>query len=745
MTDDILKEFLLEASELVDSLDREMIQLEAEGDLSILLSIFRKVHTIKGTCGFLGLTRLEGITHVGENLLDLLRSGERQLTRESASALLRLLDAMRECLGHIEQHGTEPAKEYTELCAELQRLVDAKPMASVAVSETKPSPVRADAIAPSESPAPETAATELNLTAPSREATPMQHITASDTEEAGKSERSGELSAELKRSALSDSSLRIDVTLLDKLMNLVGELVLARNQILQHNSLGGDQNFARVKQRLNLITTELQEQVMKTRMQPITNVWNKFPRVVRDLSHTCNKKVKVEMEGKETDLDKTLLEAIKDPLTHIVRNAVDHGIELPEERIAAGKSPEGTLSLRALHEGGHVIIQISDDGGGLDVTKIKRKAVQNGILSAERAETLSAYETFQLIFSPGFSTAEKVTHISGRGVGMDVVKTNIEKVGGVIHIQSELGKGTTFTLKIPLTLAIIPALMVESSDQRYAIPQVSLVELVRVSSQQFSEELDRVGDSLFYRLRGNLLPMVDLNALLTGETSASFALEEQDVLNIVVLRAENSLFGLIVDQVHDTEEIVVKPLGKQLKDLSIFAGATILGDGRVALILDVLGISKRAAVCREERHERREVATDRSDAERESLLIVSCRSDERIGLPLDLIDRLEEFELAEIERAASQKVVQYRGGILPLVDLSELLTGEPLPPTDSIRVVVFSEGARRVGLVVNEILDVVDEEIKVAQHRCGANIRGSAIVQGRVTDLLDCGAIMATS
>jgi two-component system chemotaxis sensor kinase CheA len=588
---------------------------------------------------------------------------------------------------------------------------------------------------------------------------------------------------------IASSSIRVDVGQLDKLMNLVGELVLTRNQILQFSATQQDPVFLGTTQRLNLVTTELQEGVMKTRMQPIDNIWNKFPRVVRDLALACGKQVRVEMEGKETELDKTLIEAIKDPLTHLIRNSVDHGIESPEKREAAGKPPEGRLLLRAYHEGGQVNIEVSDDGAGVDVPRVKHKAVERGLITPQKATQMSEREALDLLFLPGFSTAQKVTKVSGRGVGMDVVKTNIEKIGGSVDIQSSLGKGTTIKIKIPLTLAIIPALMVTTGGDRYAIPQVSLLELVHLEGEQAKKGIEMIHGAPVYRLRGNLLPLVNLNHELCVEEgvkgsdreplngSNSFvgegtvtqtldfvsALERQmaehAAVNIVVLQADGRHFGLVVDGINDTEEIVVKPLGKQIKGISTFAGATIMGDGQVALILDVLGLAQRANVVSEVRDrgvgEKAAEAESRHD-DGESLLLLRGPDDGRMAMPLSLVARLEEFARTAMERSEGQYVVQYRGQILPLIHLSSALTerrqqprnagaSEPGAEDEKIQVVVYTDQGRSVGLVVDRILDIAHEVVKIQQRSGRQGTLGSMVVQGRVTELLDVKGIIQTA
>jgi two-component system chemotaxis sensor kinase CheA len=558
-------------------------------------------------------------------------------------------------------------------------------------------------------------------------------------------------------SGVSDSNVRVDVALLDRLMNLVGELVLARNQVLQFGAKAEDAAFTSAAQRLNLITTELQAGVMKTRMQPIGNVWNKLPRVARDLSIQCGKQVRIEMIGKETELDRTIIEAIKDPLTHIVRNAIDHGLETPDVRAAAGKPRTGTLRLRAFHEGGQVNIEISDDGAGVRSEAVRAKAVQNGAVTAERAARMSERELCQLVFLPGLSTAAKVTNVSGRGVGMDVVKTNIEKIGGTVDLQSTVGRGTTLRIKIPLTLAIVPALIVTSRGHRFAVPQVSLHELVRLEGEQVHKGIERIHGAPVYRLRGNLLPLVDLAQTLGLRDRRPTAAEtgkppEDEVLNIVVVQADGRQFGLVVDEVKDTEEIVVKPLGKELKNVTVFAGATVMGDGRVALILDVLGLAVRAGANSSARDRAQLEAAISSNAaanavkvdDKQALLLFRVGAEGCMAMPLELVSRLEEFRSEQFERAGQRGVVQYRGEILPLLELGALLGtgGARADASLPVPVVVYSQNGRSIGLVVDRILDIVEDSLSVG-HRISADcVQGAAVIQGRVTELLDVPAFI---
>ncbi len=755
MSDDIVREFLVESSENLDLLDRELINLEKDpGNRGTLASIFRTIHTIKGTCGFLGFTKLESVAHVGENLLSKLRDGELALNPEMTTALLAMVDAIRQMLASVEAIGNEGERNDQELIQTLTRHLQGSGVAARAETLAVPAVEVLPEEPPVGAPAPVAASPPVADAAPKIEAKPDHAEHAPDHAPAPAAETAAQAQG---RTAASESSIRVDVTLLDKLMNLVGELVLARNQILQFSNATEDAGLLAPSQRLNLITTELQEGVMKTRMQPIGNIWSKFPRTVRDVATMCGKQVRIEMEGKETELDKTIVEAIKDPLTHIVRNSVDHGVEKPERRVAVGKPAEGRLLLRAYHEGGQVIIEISDDGGGLDADKIRRKAVEKGLITPEQAARMGEREGVNLIFLPGFSTAEKVTNVSGRGVGMDVVKTNIEKIGGTVDVQSKPGTGTTVRMKIPLTLAIIPALIVTSGGDRYAIPQISLLELVRLDGEDAQKGIELIQGVPVHRLRGRLLPLVYLNRELKVEAEAP-DLSKLPAVNIVVLQADERQFGLVVDEINDTEEIVVKPLGKQLKGIKTFAGATIMGDGRVALILDVLGLAQTSNVVSENR-ERALTDKDRHVAsiagERQTMLLFQCGADGRMAMDLSLVARLEEFKSEMVECAGDAQVVQYRGQIMPLLRVSDLLpshsghgrsNGNGKPDlAATLQVVVYSEQGRSVGLVVDRILDIVEETIVPQQPSKRDGLLGSAVIQQRVTDLLDVRGFVRTA
>jgi two-component system chemotaxis sensor kinase CheA len=755
--DAIVKEFLVESYENLDQLDRDLVQLEEDPcDADRLASIFRTIHTIKGTSGFFGFNRLESLTHVGENLLCKMRDGELRLNPEITTGLLAMVDAVRQILAHVESAGDEGTVDYDELVADLTRLQSGEqPLAATAAAK-KPAKSRTtkngrgrkadggrnrDPIQAAEE---SLEAVATGLAQASEAVTDPGSSDARPSLEGDRLDEAGTNKQENRTAGLSDGSIRVDVGLIDKLMNLVGELVLARNQILQFNVVQNDSVFLSTAQRLNLITTELQEGVMKTRMQPIGNVWNKFPRVVRDLAVACGKQVRIEMEGKDTELDKTIIEAIKDPLTHLVRNSVDHGIESPEARQSKGKPIEGRLSLRAFHEGGHVNIEITDDGAGIDTERVKKKALDRGLVTPERLARMSERELLGLIFLPGFSTAEKVSNISGRGVGMDVVKTNIERIGGTVDLQSVLGHGTTIRIKIPLTLAIIPALVITSGGERYAIPQVNLLELVRLDGEHARRGIENIHGAPVYRLRGRLLPLVYLNEQLDIESRAS-----GDTVNIIVLQADDRQFGLVVDGINDTEEIVVKPLGKQLKGNPLFAGATIMGDGRVALILDVVGIAQCANVVSEMRD--RQITGDTAAAEDlrsewQTLLLVGVGRRGRIAIPLSVVSRLEEIRASQIERAAEQQALQYRGQILPLFCLRDLLPSygcQGEEEVDLLQLVVCSDGRQSVGLVVDRILDIVETKLEITRDSVQQGILSSAVVQGHMTDLLDVSAVIS--
>jgi two-component system, chemotaxis family, sensor kinase CheA len=541
-----------------------------------------------------------------------------------------------------------------------------------------------------------------------------------------------------KKASASDANIRVAVSVLDRLMNLAGELVLGRNQLLQ--TLGGKDLRAieSVAGRIDQITTDLQETIMQTRMQPVGNVFGKFTRVVRDLSRQLGKQVQLEIEGKDVELDKTIIESIGDPLTHLVRNSLDHGVESPAARTQAGKNPMGTVRLKALHQEGKVLLVVEDDGAGIDAAKLKRKAVEKGLITAEAAEAMTQREALHLIFAPGFSTAEVVTAVSGRGVGMDVVKTNFERLGGQVEIDTVVGKGTIITVRLPLTLAIIPSLITSCAGQRFAVPQGNIRELVRVGVAERDERISHVNRSEVLRLRGTLLPLVRLaNVLVPGDVASTTT----GVTNIVVVETGRLRYGLVVDRLHDSEEIVVKPLGRHLKAVRFLAGATVLGDGRVAMILDVGGLARRSKLNETpDRTTRPQDANgaDRTEAERIPTLLFSNHPREWFGVPMSVVSRIERVRGDQIDAVAGREVLQYRGGTLTLVSLENCVPARPRPAQPTLNIIVFKHGSREMGLIAPAVIDIreLPTEIDTAAFKA-PGVLGSLIVDGHTVRFLD--------
>lgn len=779
--DDLLSEFITETSESLMVLDSELVKFEQNpNDVEILSNIFRLMHTIKGTCGFLGLPRLEKVAHAGENVLGKFREGTLEVTPKAVTLILHAIDTIKELLQTLEETESEPEGNDQELIDELNAMAEgrsvedaapAAPAAAEAPVEAAPAaapsggpmldergfPVAADLLAEVEealaqgvvgasqeeldaqmkaemeaekasaAPAP---AAETPAPAPQVPAAPKEEPkkAAPPAKAEPKKPASG-----AKETSVANQTIRVNVELLENLMTLVSELVLTRNQLLQMVRGSDDSVFKVPLQRLSHITSDLQEGVMKTRMQPIGNAWAKLPRIVRDLSVESGKKIDLQMIGAETELDRQVLELIKDPLTHMVRNSADHGLEMPDDRLALGKPAVGSVTLNAFHEGGHIIIQISDDGKGLNTDRIREKIVENGLASESDLEAMSDQQIHQFIFRAGFSTAQKVTSVSGRGVGMDVVRTNIEKIGGTIELKSVENKGSTFTIKIPLTLAIVSALVVECSGERFAIPQISVLELVRTSSIS-ENSIEMINDAPILRLRNRLLPLVSLHDHLSlGERKVDL---ENDELFIVVTQVGTYTFGIIVDRVFDTEEIVVKPVAPILRHISLFSGNTILGDGSVIMILDPNGIAATTGeVAMGNEAQGTNVATSAS-GETTSILVFHAGGDELKAVPLALVARLEEVDVTKIEYSGKNPVVQYRGQLMPLIpiDPEHVWKEEGRQP-----VLVFTDKDHSMGLVVDEIVDIVEDHlnIELASERDG--FVGSAVISGKATDLIDAG------
>ncbi len=688
--DELTRDFLIESQEGLDRMERCLTDLEARpDDTGLLAEIFRSVHTIKGTTGFLGFKRLEKLAHAGENLLGLLREGKLTASAETITTLLQLLDGLRAILRSIETEASEGEGEDAVLIGRLENLQ--APAQDHAIHSAR---IPAGAQAPPSRPAIVPAAWAAEPV-PAAPVAPIA-VAEANAEPARPRAQAG---------AAAESTLRVDVTLLNRMMNLVGELVLIRNQILQATS--ADPNMTLLSRRLDMVTADLRESVMKARMQPVSNIFSKMPRMVRDLSQSLGRRVRLEVEGQETELDKSLLEAIKDPLTHAVRNSLDHGIESPETRQAAGKDPEGTLRLRAAQEGSHVIIEVCDDGAGIAVDMVRQKAIERGLITAERAAQLAERELLELLFLPGFSTAKAVTSVSGRGVGMDVVRTNVERIGGKVEIDSRPGKGTSLRLRIPLTLAIIPALIVRSVNQSFALPQGALSELVRIPSRQAGAAMEWMEGAPLYRLRGKLLPLVFLDRLLMPAGEHKEHTEKEHF--IAVLDADGRRFGLVVDGLADPEEIVVKPLSAVLKGIGLFSGATVLGNADLALILDPGAIALKAGVGLLSEEEEATTLEDESGAEtggsQEEFLLVEAAG-RQAAVPLADVLRIEQLPLGRIEYIGYRPVLNFEGQLLPVEDSGGVLAEAQGVPETQIIVVVCRQDGRQVGIAVSHVLDV---------------------------------------
>ncbi len=822
--DDLLTEFLTETSEAMDTLDIELVKLEQDpNDPELLSNIFRMVHTVKGTCGFLGLPRLEAVAHASENVLGKVRDGELEVTPQAVSLILESLDQIKALCAELEATEQEPDGNDAELIRQLNALADgeaggetAAPAAAVAapapaaaeatgdetpvvsdagfpvaaellaeyeaVGGTEPASGEDASVAPVEIDEVVTQEIEAVAEEPVVDAAVPASEAAGAAASADKPKRDAGVAAQ---------SIRVNVDVLENLMTMVSELVLSRNQLMQiHRARDDSDDFAAPLQTLNHIVSELQEGVMQTRMQPIGSAWAKLPRIVRDLSLELGKKIELRMMGQDTELDRQVLELIRDPLTHMVRNSADHAIEEPAGRRAAGKSEVGTITLNAFHEGGHIIIEIRDDGAGLNVEKLKAKILANELATESEIEGLSDSQIHHYIFKAGFSTAAAVTSVSGRGVGMDVVRTNIEKIGGTIELQSEFGKGTAFKIKIPLTLAIVSALIVECGGEKFAVPQLSVLELVR-ASRTSDMRIETINSAPVLRLRDRLLPLVSLREQLhlagldidavslpkaeaverpsaaaemvdepnayedaadrptediadqpSAEAEAADGGEKiQDGLEdafIIVTQVGPQIFGIIVDRVFDTEEIVVKPVAPILRDIQLFSGNTILGDGSVIMILDTNGIA--AASGEMSLQESADQAADEVHAntgqDKTAMLVFHAVDGGPKAVPLALVARLEEIDVDTLERSDGRCLVQYRGQLMPVVNIE---AGQKMRETGRQPMLVFTDGQRSMGLVVDQIDDIVEAEISVeiASQRDG--VIGSAVISGKATDVIDTG------
>jgi two-component system chemotaxis sensor kinase CheA len=782
--DDLLLEFLTETNEHLETVDVEMVRFEQDpNNEAILSNIFRLVHTIKGTCGFLGLPRLEALAHAAETLMGKFRDGM-AVTTPAVSLILSTLDRIKEILGELERQGAEPEGSDDDLIALLDKMASQEPLVPEAAPalltaqtsptavyqvlerELKPGEVSLAELerAFQEAPGPEKDVTAGTLTyqvlerplkpgevsldelerafreapgparlvigGPAEKASSeMPTVPAAAPKKSGESSDAGEAGEGISGKV---QTIRVNVDTLEHLMTMVSELVLTRNQLLEIARRSSEDHGYKVPlQRLSQVTAELQDGVMKTRMQPIGNAWQKLPRVVRDLSNELSKKIELVMQGADTELDRQVLEVIKDPLTHMVRNSADHGIESPAERKVSGKSEKGTIRLNAYHEGGSITIEIADDGKGLNFAAIRKKAAERGIANDAELERMSDAQVAKFIFHPGFSTAAKVTSVSGRGVGMDVVKTNIELIGGTVDIRSEQGRGTTFTIKIPLTLAIVAALIVSSKDQRFAIPQIAVSELVRVSPGS-EHTIERINGTPILRLRDRLLPIVPLSKVmgLSGNEDANHGF-------VVVTQVAHQRFGILVDGVFHTEEIVVKPMSSKLRHIQLFSGNTILGDGAVVLIIDPNGLARMVGSESDRNEFQSDASSEQAVAaadELTSLLVFRGGSESLKAVPLSLVTRLEEIEASTIEWSSGRPVVQYRGRLMPLVSCDEELT---IKRQGMQSLLVFSDGDVSMGLAVAEIVDIVEDKLDIELLAERSDLVGSAVVRGRTTEIVN--------
>ncbi len=828
--DEILQGFIEESLEHLADIENDLLAIEEAGadiDVDLVNKVFRAAHSIKGGAGFMGLTVIQNLAHAAENVLGLIRSEKLIPDPDIINVLLLASDELQQLIEDVENSNDVDISEHVnalnaiyeggnapQAAAQPEKEEESSPreekaaetVAETETTTTEETPVQQAQESKEESPPQpaEEAPAEPEAAAPEPEPTPAPEPAPAPqpVQQAASKPPKKKPKKKAKTGAhKTDTSIRVTVSLLDQLMNLAGELVLSRNQLLQTITSGDVRNAETVGQRIDLVTSELQEAIMLTRMQPIGNVFNKFPRVVRDLSKMLNKQMDLTIVGKDVELDKTIIEAINDPLTHLVRNSVDHGIEPPDERVRKGKNPKGSIVLKAYHEAGQVVIEISDDGKGLDGNILAETAINKGLITPEQAKTMSEKERVNLILLPGFSTAKKITDVSGRGVGMDVVKTNLDQLGGSIEIESEVGIGTTISVKLPLTLAIIPCQIVVTGGERYAIPQVNLEELLRIPASKIKDRIERVGDAEVVRLRGNLLPLIRLSDVLgiprtyydpvndevkpdrrkhvadrrskasplftNGESaeegqqadnSIEFKRTGKDrrqnpasALNIVVVSTGAMKYGLIVDRLQDSEEIVIKPLGRHLQQCKGYAGATIMGDGRIALILDVNNLSQMAGLTSLDGTERaNELAEAAKNAiikakDKQALLVFSSSPDEQFAVPLNQVERVEKIKITDIEDVGGRRVMQYRGGSLPLVSIDEVAMVQPLADRDDLLVIVFNLAGKDIGLLAIGPIDAIEVAADVDDMTLKqTGIMGSSIINGHTTMLVDIFEIVQT-
>ncbi|MDQ6980308.1 MAG: chemotaxis protein CheW, partial [Ghiorsea sp.] len=812
MDEELLGEFLTESNESLDAIEQQLMDLEASPDDSELLdSIFRAIHTVKGSCGFLNLTRLEKVAHAGENLLSRIRELKYHVDEDIVSLLLECADAIKDVLAGLEETGQEPVLDHDELIVRLQacekkvmgqdseeqeelgnetelhekQVTQVKPLAWLEGFEddviaamlenhltTASSLIEAgfarlrniEALTPADAlkilgmararvesgddievqsqeepdnkplKAPKLDAKtsdEVEPTVSQGKADTTSSVPVVQSKLVEQAEKKTDASPVKQKRSASNESIRVDIELLDELMNQVGELVLTRNSLVQMIQDSGSMEFVRIGRDVDQITEQLQEQLLRTRMQPIQSIWSSVPRIVRDIGKQLDKKIKVVMEGEDTELDRTILNALKDPLTHIIRNSCDHGIESPKVRLAADKQATGTLKLSAVQESGFIVITIHDDGGGIDAQRIKDKALSMGVINAEQAESMADKTALQLIFNAGLSTAEKVTNFSGRGVGMDVVRTEIERVGGSVDIDSELGQGTSLRIRIPLTLAIISAMIVVCEDKRFAIPQMSVQELL--SAPANSDDWRLIAGQAFYRLRGKLLPVLRLNEGL------GFSKDKPLAGSIVVADIGDRTYGILVDEILGAEEIVVKPLGIHFQHLNFYGGCSILGDGAVIPIFDCNGLASMIQL-ESAPTEAIDYMNEHDDklAEERQHALVFMQGEQRFVIPMTLIERLEYIEASRIEKTASGEVLQYRGDVIRVLRWGEMLGQAPAVSTgEDEYCLILADNGKRMCLQVDQVVDILEVGFEIKQTSDTPLLLGTTVIEGIATEVVD--------
>lgn len=787
MTDDseILDEFLLEGREIIDRLDLDFVALEkSPADEKLLGNIFRGMHTLKGSSGFFSFKRLELVSHAGESLLSKLRDKSLVLSTDMVTVLLETLDRLRLIIDSVEREKKEAPGDDQLLLLNLRSLAEGGPLydslpdEESSDGEVENSPedngqvqqlsaseldvsdkVVSDEIKTNSSPSP-----DIAQEAPSSPESELMNSESSDQDvrspsvmedpvvDSGEEHISSDIGPAVESQDIKVSSsesgppVKVSVELLDTLMNLVSEMVLARNRLLTYSNEMTDPKFAGIVRNVDMITLELQERMMKTRMSPIGQVWSKFPRLVRDLSRECNKEVELVQIGAETELDRTLLESIRDPLIHIIRNSIDHGLESLEDRRSLNKPESGKVTLSARHENGMVVVEVSDDGAGINIDKVRAKAVERGLAKFQDAQEMSAEELLEYIYLPGFSTKDKITNLSGRGVGMDVVRTNINSIGGGVELKSS-DKGTIVRLKIPLTLAIMPALFVRCEDEKFAIPQNNLLEMVRYKREEGGEGVEYLYGVPVFRLREKIVPLVFLGQELSLSNAKGW---EGLELQIAIVQASGIRFGLIVDEVLHMQEVVVKPISAVLKTSGVYGGATILGDGHVSLILDIDGIARKAGLATKLREHKLYEETDKSAETAETdhaMLLFDLGGPDRLAIPLSQVDRLEVIEPSRLEQTGKETVVAYGDGVMKLVSIGRYIDGVPNLPrsrnAEKISVIVYYSGGLPVGLVVNQIHDIVyvpDQLNIISPPQRG--LLGCALIDDRIVNVVDVDEIL---